>query len=44
VRGVDVLRIADGSVFPDTPRAMPALPTVVVGERIARSIVVNVSS
>jgi choline dehydrogenase len=41
VRGVDGLRIADGSVFPDIPRATPALPTVVVGERIARSIVVN---
>jgi choline dehydrogenase len=44
VRGVDGLRIADGSVFPDIPRSTPALPTVVVGERIARSIVVSVAS
>ncbi|MBQ0851115.1 GMC family oxidoreductase [Streptomyces sp. BH-SS-21] len=35
VVGVTGLRIADASVFPDIPRATPALPTVVVAERIA---------
>jgi choline dehydrogenase len=32
VRG---LRIADASVFPRLPRATPALPVAVIGERIA---------
>jgi choline dehydrogenase len=35
VHGVEGLHIADASVFPDVPRSTPALPTTVVGERIA---------
>ncbi|WP_411142116.1 GMC family oxidoreductase [Streptomyces sp. x-80] len=35
VHGLDGLHIADASVFPDIPRGTPALPTTVVGERIA---------
>lgn len=36
VFGVTGLRVADASIFPDIPRATPAWPTAVVGERIAR--------
>ncbi|MFJ2887198.1 GMC family oxidoreductase [Streptomyces sp. NPDC087305] len=39
VFGVTGLRIADASVFPDIPRATPALPTVVVAENIARFMI-----
>jgi choline dehydrogenase len=35
VHGVRGLRVADASVFPNLPRATPALPTAVIGERIA---------
>ncbi|MET9659926.1 GMC family oxidoreductase N-terminal domain-containing protein [Streptomyces sp. NPDC006510] len=35
VHGLDGLYLADASIFPDVPRATPALPTTVVGERIA---------
>ena len=35
VHGVPGLRVADASVFANLPRATPALPTVVIGERIA---------
>jgi choline dehydrogenase len=35
VHGVRGLRIADASVFPRLPRATPALPIAVIGERIA---------
>jgi choline dehydrogenase len=35
VHGVPGLRVADASVFPKLPRATPALPTAVIGERIA---------
>jgi choline dehydrogenase len=35
VHGVRGLRIADASVFQRLPRATPALPAAVVGERIA---------
>lgn len=35
VRGVAGLRVADASIFPSIPRATPALPTVVIGERMA---------
>jgi choline dehydrogenase len=35
VAGVAGLRIADASIFPSIPRATPALPTVVIGERMA---------
>ncbi|MBL3747794.1 GMC family oxidoreductase, partial [Mycobacteroides abscessus subsp. massiliense] len=35
VHGIDNLYIADASVFPDIPRGTTALPTTVVGERIA---------
>lgn len=38
VHGVVGLRVADASIFPEVPRATPALPVVVVGERIAASI------
>lgn len=38
VHGVEGLRIADASIFPELPRATPALPVVVAGERIAASI------
>lgn len=38
VHGVEALRIADASIFPELPRATPALPVVVAGERIAASI------
>jgi choline dehydrogenase len=38
VHGVSGLRVADASLFPQIPRSTPALPVVVVGERIARSI------
>jgi choline dehydrogenase len=41
VQGVDRLRVADASIFPDIPRATPAFPTVVVGERIADMIVLD---
>ncbi len=41
VHGVESLRVADASVFPEIPRSTPALPTVVVGERIVRSLVRN---
>lgn len=36
VHGLAGLWVSDASVFPAIPRATPALPTVVVGERIAR--------
>jgi choline dehydrogenase len=35
VYGVRGLRVADASVFPDLPRATPALPIAVIGERMA---------
>ena len=35
VAGVSGLRVADASIFPSIPRATPALPTVVIGERMA---------
>jgi choline dehydrogenase len=38
VHGVGGLRVADASLFPEVPRATPALPVVVAGERIAASI------
>jgi choline dehydrogenase len=38
VHGVDGLVVADASIFPEVPRATPALPVVVAGERIARTI------
>jgi choline dehydrogenase len=38
VHGVPGLRVADACVFPALPRATPALPTVIVGERIARFV------
>jgi choline dehydrogenase len=39
VHGLDGLRVADASVFPNLPRATPALPTAVIGERMAEMIV-----
>ena len=41
VQGVDGLVVADASVMPVTPRATTNIPTVVVAERIARSLVGN---
>jgi len=38
VYGLEGLRVADASLFADIPRATPALPVVVAGERIATSI------
>jgi len=38
VHGVGGLVVADASIFPEVPRATPALPVVVAGERIARTI------
>ncbi|MFM8893974.1 MAG: GMC family oxidoreductase [Actinomycetales bacterium] len=38
VHGISGLRIADASLFPDVPRATPALPVVVAGERIAAAL------
>jgi choline dehydrogenase len=35
VAGVSGLRVADASIFPSIPRATPALPTAVIGERMA---------
>jgi len=35
VYGVRGLRVADASILPNLPRATPALPTAVIGERIA---------
>ncbi|MFE6487265.1 GMC oxidoreductase, partial [Streptomyces sp. NPDC057757] len=39
VHGLEGLHVADASVFPDIPRATPAHPTAVVGERIASFLV-----
>lgn len=36
VHGIDGLRVADASIMPKVPRATTAMPTVVIGERIAR--------
>jgi choline dehydrogenase len=38
VHGLDGLRVADASVFPQPPRATTAWPTAVVGERAAQLI------
>ncbi len=38
VHGVAGLRIADASLFPQIPRSTPALPVVVVGERIVAAM------
>ncbi len=38
VHGVAGLTLADASIFPEVPRSTPALPVVVVGERIAASM------
>jgi choline dehydrogenase len=35
VLGVEGLRVADASIFPEIPCGTPALPTVVVGEHMA---------
>jgi choline dehydrogenase len=43
VFGSDGLVVADASVFPDIPRATPALPTVVAAERIAAGLVAALS-
>ncbi len=42
VHGVPGLRVADASVFPNLPRATPALPVVVIGERIAALLISGV--
>ncbi|WP_158803717.1 GMC oxidoreductase [Acidisoma sp. L85] len=38
VYGVIGLSVADASVFPDVPRGTTALPTTVVGERVAQFV------
>jgi choline dehydrogenase len=38
VLGVEGLRVADASIFPEIARGTPALPTVVVGEHMAARI------
>ncbi|MFI6583191.1 GMC family oxidoreductase [Embleya sp. NPDC050493] len=38
VHGLEGLHVADASLFPDIPRSTPALPTTVVGERVAAFI------
>jgi len=35
VHGMDSLRVADASVPPSLPRATPAWPIAVIGERVA---------
>ena len=35
LHGLPAIRIADASVFPTIPRATTAMPTTVVGERVA---------
>jgi choline dehydrogenase len=42
VIGVDGLRVADASIFPEIPRSTPALPTVVVGEHMADRLLASV--
>jgi choline dehydrogenase-like flavoprotein len=39
VRGVEGLVVADASLMPSTVRATTNLPTIVIGERIASSLV-----
>jgi choline dehydrogenase-like flavoprotein len=39
VRGVEGLVVADASLMPTTVRATTNLPTVVIGERIAASMI-----
>ena len=36
--GLDGLRVADASVFPQSPRSTTAWPTAVVGERVAQLV------
>lgn len=38
VHGLEGLRVADASIFPDVPRGTTALPATVVGERVAAFI------
>jgi choline dehydrogenase len=35
LHGLPAIRIADASIFPSLPRATTAMPTTVVGERVA---------
>lgn len=44
VRGLSGVRVADGSVFPDAPRATPALPTVALAERMAELLLADLST
>ncbi|MFT5113759.1 MAG: choline dehydrogenase [Parasphingorhabdus sp.] len=39
VNGVERLLIADASLFPTIPRANTNIPTIMIGERIARSLI-----
>ena len=41
VVGVEGLVVADASVMPVTPRATTNVPTVVLAERIARTLVLS---
>jgi choline dehydrogenase len=38
VHGVERLRVADASIFPEIPRSTPTLPVVAAGERIAGAV------
>jgi 5-(hydroxymethyl)furfural/furfural oxidase len=40
VRGVGALRVADASIMPTVPRANTNIPTIMVAEKIAESILV----
>ncbi len=44
VHGYDRLRVCDASIFPDLPRANPALPTVMVAEQIAAMMLASDSN
>ncbi|PGH27964.1 hypothetical protein AJ80_00218 [Polytolypa hystricis UAMH7299] len=43
VRGVNNLRVVDGSAFPHVPGAFPVLPTFVIGQKAAQDILADVN-
>ena len=44
VHGIDGLRVADASVFPDCPTHNPNLPTIMLGERMADFVKADLGS